>query len=418
MESNFAKHPLIDNRTGRVAGLDVRVEDGDTFVFTPSAEPGRQVTLSKAPDVKREAFLEFSHIRAEAALMYVHGGSGSFDDVFAGALRSFAAVHGPLFGFAGLSQEKPEIREPIEDWKAAQQVMEYALKAEVFSRGGELDKADIDEHFKVIRVPGIEANRWSYVFDTGVAPSDLYRTCLKRSSLDNYSTEDGSILRSVWHDGSESPTSKGFVRGDNMVALFVTEYPVAIFGPVDWPAATMVPLSSVRGYHEIEVEVASLLKIVAGKHTGGISLDFRNPASEGEKEDVAYGIVCTSYLSYMWHELAQAYTRRSFRVCANPKCENIISINEDTSSGKRFCSERCRVQANNAKLSAQNTRAREAFYACKPYAEIYEEAFGKALSFKDPERVKLCRRLDRWIEGQFSKSAVGKSALKRGAARR
>ena len=35
------------------------------------------------------------------------------------------------------------------------------------------------------------------------------------------------------------------------------------------------------------------------------------------------------------------------------------------------------------------------FYACKPYAEMYEEAFGKPLSFKDPERVKLCRRLDR-----------------------
>jgi hypothetical protein len=75
------------------------------------------------------------------------------------------------------------------------------------------------------------------------------------------------------------------------------------------------------------------------------------------------------------------------------------------------------VQANNAKLSAQNTRAREAFYACKPYAEIYEEAFGKALSFKDPERAKLCRRLDRWIESQFSKSAEGKAALKQGAAR-
>ena len=120
----------------------------------------------------------------------------------------------------------------------------------------------------------------------------------------------------------------------------------------------------------------------------------------------------------MWHELSQAYTRRSFRVCANPKCENIISINEDTSSWKRFCGERCRVQANNAKLSAQNTRAREAFYACKPYAEIYEEAFGRALSFKDPERAKLCRRLDRWIDVQFSKSAKGKAALKQGAARR
>ena len=129
--------------------------------------------------------------------MCARGGCGSFDDALAGALRSFAAVHGPLFGFAGLSDEKPEIREPIADWKAAQRVMESALKAEVFSRGGELDSSAIDERFKVTLVPGDEANRWSYVFDPGVVPSDLYRTCLKSSSVENYSTEDGSILRSA-----------------------------------------------------------------------------------------------------------------------------------------------------------------------------------------------------------------------------
>ena len=46
------------------------------------------------------------------------------------------------------------------------------------------------------------------------------------------------------------------------------------------------------------------------------------------------------------------------------------------------------------------------------------KAFGKTLSFKDPERAKLCERLDRWIEKDFSKTAKGKSALKQGAARR
>ena len=419
MEDRFAKYPLMDNRTGRVSGLDVRVEGGDTFVFTPAEEPRERATAMAAPEARREAFLDFSRIRAEAASMCARGGCGSFDDALAGALRSFAAVHGPLFGFAGLSDEKPEIREPIADWKAAQRVMESALKAEVFSRGGELDSSAIDERFKVTLVPGDEANRWSYVFDPGVVPSDLYRTCLKSSSVENYSTEDGSILRSVWHDGRESPATSAFVRGDRMAALFVTEYPIAAFGPVEWSAPMTFPLSAVRGLREIEAEVASLLKIVAGKHTGGVSLDFRSPMSVvGSKDEGAYGIVCTSYLSYMWHELSQAYSRNSFRVCANPKCENIISINDETSSGKRFCSERCRVQANNAKLSAQNTRAREAFYACKPYAEIYEEAFGKPLSFKDPERAKLCSRLDRWIERQFSKSAKGKAALKQGAARR
>ena len=96
----------------------------------------------------------------------------------------------------------------------------------------------------------------------------------------------------------------------------------------------------------------------------------------------------------------------------------LASVNDETSVSRRFCSERCRAQANNAKLSAQNSRAREAFYACKSYAEIYEEAFGRPLSFKDPERAKLCERLDRWIERDFAKTAKGKSALRQGAARR
>lgn len=135
-----------------------------------------------------------------------------------------------------------------------------------------------------------------------------------------------------------------------------------------------MPLSAVCGCAEIEAEVATLLKIVAGKHTGAVSLDFRNPMSAiGAREEGAYGIVCSCYLSYLWHELAQAYTRSSFRVCENPKCENTISINDETSVSKRFCGERCRVQANKAKLSAQNTRAREAFYASEPYAGIYDE---------------------------------------------
>jgi hypothetical protein len=408
----FADAMVIDNRTGRVTGADARLE-GDSFVFSPSAGPGRQITMPKTPDVRREAFLGFARIRADAAARCGREGGDPTPGALVDGLLAFAAAHGPLFGFAGLGAERPEIREPVADWLAAQAVMEAALKAEVFSRGGDVDPAAVDDCFRVEVSSGGGSYRWEYVFDPGVVPGGLYLTCLKRGSSESYTTEDGSILRSSWiGGGGDSPEGR-------MVARFSTEYPEAVFGEVERRAPYAMRLSAVRGRPEIEAEVASLLKIVAGKHTGGVSLDFRNPMSAvGAKEEGAYGIVCTSYLSYMWHELAQAYTRNSFRVCANPKCENIISINEETSSGKRFCSERCRVQANNAKLSAQNTRAREAFYACKPYAEIYEEAFGKELSFKDPERAKLCQRLDRWIERQFSKSAAGRSALKRGAARR
>ena len=324
----------------------------------------------------------------------------------------------PLFGFAGMSEDGPEIREPVSEWRAAQLVMERALKAEVFSRGGEVDASEVDACFRVEAYADADVGYWAYVFDSGVEVGEMYRTCLKPSSTEGYTTEDGSVLRSFWSDGCESPVPGAMFERGRITARFLTIYPAEVFGLAPWPDMVL-PLSAVRGRAEIEAEVASLLKIVAGKHTGGVSLDFRNPMSAiGAWEEGAYGIVCMSYLSYMWHELAQAYTRSAFRVCANPKCENIISVNDDSSVSKRFCSDRCRAQANNAKLSAQNTRAREAFYACKSYEEIYEATFGKPLSFKDPERAKLCDRLDKWIGKDFSKTAKGKSALKRGAAKR
>ena len=416
MEFCFDGVMKLDNRTGRVVGADVRVEGGDTFLFTPGPASDGLGAMPKAPEVKREAFLDFARVRADAALK--SGGEGASGNALVEGLLAFAVEHGPLFGFAGLSDDAPEIREPVSDWVSAQLVMERALKAEVFSRGGEVDASEIDACFRVEAYADDEVGYWAYVFDPGIAPGELYRTCLKPSSVDGYTAEDGSILRSYWIDGCTSPVPGAPLYDAGMIAQFVTVYPAEVFGRAPWPDA-ILPLSVVRGRAEVEAEVASLLKIVAGKHTGGVSLDFRNPMSAvGAWEEGAYGIVCTSYLSYMWHELAQAYTRSAFRVCANPKCENVISINEETSSGKRFCSERCRAQANNAKLSAQNARAREAFYACKDYAEIYREAFGKALSFKDPERAKLCKRLDRWIEKDFAKTARGKSALKQGAASR
>ena len=415
MEKHFAGVMKLDNRTGRVVGASVHL-DGNTFLFCPSAVSDGMDTMPNVPEVKREAFLDFARIRADAALK--RGGEGASENAFVEGLLAFAAEHGPLFGFAGLSEDGPEIREPVSDWISAQQVMERALKAEVFSRGGEVDSSEVDACFRVEVYADDEVGYWAYVFDPGIAPGELYRSCLKPSSAEGYTTEDGSILHSFWDDGRTSPVAGLSIGESRMVAQFVTVYPAGIFGRAPWPAV-ILPLSVARGRGEIEAEVASLLKIVAGKHTGGVSLDFRNPMSAvGAKEEGAYGIVCASYLSYMWHELAQAYTRNTFRVCANPKCENIISVNDETSVSKRFCSDRCRVQANNAKLSAQNSRAREAFYACKSYEEIYEEAFGRPLSFKDPDRSMLCERLDRWIEKDFAKTAKGKSALKQGAARR
>ena len=68
MEYFFSGSMKLDNRTGRVIGTDVRVEGGDTFVFTPGAASDALDTLPKAPDVKREAFLEFARIRGDATM--------------------------------------------------------------------------------------------------------------------------------------------------------------------------------------------------------------------------------------------------------------------------------------------------------------------------------------------------------------
>ena len=67
MEDYFAKYPLMDNRTGRVSDLDVRVEGGDTFVFTPAEEPRERATAMAAASLRASMMMKGAMAAKKAA---------------------------------------------------------------------------------------------------------------------------------------------------------------------------------------------------------------------------------------------------------------------------------------------------------------------------------------------------------------
>lgn len=129
-------------------------------------------------------------------------------------------------------------------------------------------------------------------------------------------------------------------------------------------------------------------------------------------------MLCDSMLAYMWNQLALTYSRRAFRRCANPRCDNIIAENLTTGVAKEYCCDACRAQVNNSKQTAQCRRGRESFYAANDILTIYRDAFGEDASLNDPDCRKKMERLKRWIEKDYSKTKKGKIALAKGAGRR
>lgn len=417
MESVFAGRLLRDNKTGRIWNCDVRVEDGDTLVFFPKAGEPLPVLRSQLPAGEKAPFLEFGNLFAKASEGKKLNPELEMDELFEKELVDFARSYGPLFGNAGRTKDGREIREPLIDWASAQHVMNCALKLEAYSKGDEISPEFMDLYFKVVSFTDSDFTGWEYVFDTRVKPSALYQTAIKKSDQWGYSTEDNTVVQFTWIDGKTrlSGASPLSPRPKTLEARFLAGFPTQIYGPVPGLRPGVAPISAVpRG--NIEKHVESLIKVVADKHTAGIELGFLHHYADCEtKDEGGYGIVCSNFLSYMWHGLAQSYSRNAFRVCANPKCENIIAIDDEASRSKRFCGPKCRSQANNLKISEQNNRARNAFYELKGYREIYREAFGKEYSHKDPERKDLETRLDRWIEKDFMKTKKGKAAHKQGA---
>lgn len=417
MQKSYAGRFGIDNRTGRVLGAEVELQ-GLELVFTPSTDPSRPVLSTDVEPPEADAFERFAALGVEAK-REVKGDMDCYQEVLNGKILDFARGHGPLFGLNGATDlSTPIIREPLRDWLNAQRVMSRALHVVAYAEGEDCGKADFDDYFYVISCDGPEMLTWNYVFDSDVVASKLYATCLKEDICQEFSTDDGSELFFIWGSAGV-PEGAPFSSGrKTMIAIACQHYPQSHFPRRFRSSIPRTELMSLSEMTEptLRKEAGALLKIVADRHTGGMSLGYRNFWNDCETPDEgSYGIVCSCYLSYMWHELAQRYTRNQFRICKNPKCGVIISTNVDSRVQKEYCSDGCRAQANNLKMTDQQRRARKAFYDVKPYREIYEAAFGKPYTGRDPERGTLEKRLDKWIEGYFLQTKKGKSAYKQGS---
>lgn len=401
-------------------GMDVKVRDG-SFVFTPSKGSNRPFLLRDIPPVEETVFQRFASIRAVARRKSKT--DAEFLNRYEEELLEFARDHGPLFGTGGQNPtNEEEIIEPLSDWITAQSVMSDILSVVPFSSGDDFPFTNFDEHFFVSASRSKNEMVWTYLFNSKLKASSLYQSCLKDDLFIECSTNDKSRSIFIWCHGEipESyPISK---RGDKTmfaaaIQVYSAEYFPSPFNSAFYGTSDF-PLSLVRRKPDITQEVGTLLKIVADRHTGGISLGYRNYWDDCETADEgSYGILSSCFLSYMWHKLAQKYTHNHFHVCENPKCGAVITISTSSNVHKKFCSEECRYQANNLKITKQQTRARLAYYDCRPFVEIYEKAFERKYVFKDPEREKLEKRLDKWIEG-FKKTKRGRAVHKQGAGRK
>lgn len=420
----------LDNRNGGLVGAKLHLEE-DEFVFTPGESQDAPAVLSEAPTPGEETYLTFASLEDESAKETGNTEGDAFESRFVSKLFDFAKSHGPLFGFAGLEGDggRAEIREPVSDWIAAQSVMGSILKLIAFASGDDFPHANFDDRFMATTKCTENALTWAYTFITSQQVTELYASCLKEDFYTPFTTGDGTILSFSWSANGVPPwfleqfplAFREAGEAGSIFAAALQVYPAESYPDVTSTARgqASMPLSKLRDYREIREEAGTLLKIVAERHTGGISFGYRNYWDDcGDDDDGSYGVVSSCLLSYMWHELAKAYTNNQFRKCANPKCNAIISLDRKTKSDKRYCTEECRKQANNLKNSAQCARAREAFYQLKSFEEIYEIAYGEPYSFKDPKRKAHEKTLERWIEKDFGKTKKGQVALKQGAGRR
>jgi hypothetical protein len=400
---------LADVETGRV--LDTLVfRAPNSFIFTPNLSDTKTITADEIEAPAKDVYLEFANLYRKAAQSYEENKRTiRTESLYEDALEEFARKYGPLFGLAGLNEEKGAqyIEEPIEDWKAAQRIMDRILMIDTCVQRGEISHDSVREYLSVATLIEDEETTRQYHFAPGVEPAGLYAKLVTNKIEYNISTNDGSLLCALWHYG-DARLATG--------ARFSTVYPRKIFPHPSLPSCTLFAhdLDKVIAREELREEIPSLLKITAQAHIKGIHFGFKNFYSAcATRGEGAYTILSESYLSYMWHELASAYSREAFRLCANPKCQRIIVRNTDTSNKKRFCSDRCRAQANNAKITEQEKRARLSFYNRNLLEKIYEDAFGEEYSNSDSRHVVQDKRLEKWIR-EFIKTKRGKDALRKG----
>lgn len=387
-----------DRMTGRLHAFDMQVEGG-AFVFKAKNDDD-WVRNNNALPSKEESFLGFASLRDDAKRQAEKEGcQGEEEAYYEEALERFARAQGPLFGY-GLGKARKVVKEPITDWKNAQSVVDTAFRLAEFAQGGKL--ADDLKGVVSYHVGGMFdfARAASILFK--FPPSDLYETCLNERS-DTQIAFGPEFHRSIW-----------WGRGMQIASQYIS----SISGMEG--ITREVNLDEIDSYPTARRDFQSLLEPLIYGHLGGVEMGFKEPGAPvgSQKGNWTYGVVSTCYLSYMWHDFAQSYSQSTFKKCANPKCSRLMVVDTSTKTNKRFCSAKCKAQASNMVLSEQNHRARLAYYDCLSYGEIYEKAFERKLSFKDPDRKALCSRLDRWIEKDFSKSKKGQKATKAGAGRK
>jgi hypothetical protein len=389
---------MIDNVTGRVLDTNV-VREGDSFVFTPIQSGTKTITADQIKPPVKDAYLEFADINRKAEEAYRKMAKTTPKELFfkikeslyEKGLEEFAQKYGPLFGELGVDKKQGVsfIKESIEDWKAAQKVMEKILLADVFVGGKEIDHDLLQDCFFIDAERRPERQTIQYSFSPGVDLCGHYASSIRKEIKDTFAGEDGNLSHGIWR--RDVPTF-------DPCAYFQRVYSAECF-PITPPFGKKeVTLAEVANDKEALERFAALLKIVVNAHTQGIYLGFRSPNADLVTRDGgAFMVLFENYLSYMWYEFGLAFSREAFRQCENPKCQRIIVSNTDTSNKKRFCSDRCRAQANNAKITEQERRAKQSFYAVKLYKKIYEDVFGGEYSNSDGEHVKKKKRLDRWL---------------------
>lgn len=405
---------IQDARTGRIHNYVFSVE-GDEFVFAPSVIP---VSLAECPEQVGSAFFEeFASLHLSTEKRCRKGCAAEKEAAFLSALAAFAKKNGPLFGYEGQSCGGV-IREPISTWRTAQSMMDRIMRIQAFVEGANPFGVDDLVVSSFQKVEGYGIVSFALVTDLPVDP--LYASCLGEDRLLAQRDSDCSDSYVYWYtdkkiwEGKDLYPRPPFSFGGTMCAAIITIAELSPEEQVDLSDGCFADLSLTewrqRGFPV--KGLGSVVRLVTEAHAARMYLGFPIANSAyGKEAESRFAILTTSFLSYMWYEFAQSYGRSAFRVCANPKCENIIAVGVSRKENRIYCDKGCKKQAGNSRTTEAMRRAREAFYSGKNFADIYYCAFGESMSRADPEYEERCVRLRKWIKYKFSKTKKGKAAI-------
>lgn len=131
-----------------------------------------------------------------------------------------------------------------------------------------------------------------------------------------------------------------------------------------------------------------LVHALISLHAQGISVDpFRASAEEGF-------LVFDTYLSYLWYRFSKGLDRVEIGYCE--QCGTAFSLAGHRGIQRRFCSERCKTQAKNARTKQRTNEARQLFEEGRSVKEIARILNGREPSRAQIESVRAS--LARWVD--------------------